>query len=559
MSHPDYAKIYEELLEDDEERWEKEEKERREFSENWKKFIETAQPQMMKDNKNFIKKNPDKALSEIGLTDIRQYLFFRAQNGERPLKLSTVKGYYSTLRYEYRRMTDKEMPRYRDINKSLEEHLMPIFGIKKLPRTDEMYSVKDLYLLLQYHWRDNRQSQCHGRYFVQTAFLIQLIASTSFGPNMLDKQVWERDSSSRRVLKYKDLNLSLVRDNSGTGTILVLEVQQMYLVGDEHAETPVTYMLYEVRNSPMLCPVLNMIALAFADNAFKEAGITRPEDIYDIQIPISLDKLSIEWKPEIMETPVFQDATIEPEDVVVDSDAWSFTGFDHYLERLGLISGYPEITSAQQNEMHHSLSEDFRKYYMRQTVKVDDESLSLGTLSFNYILQTLNSAMAERYPLAPMTLPRRILDEIEKDSSLVSMNEEKRRLSNALKTKDITLTKAKDDYSKAQYRKLENKIRARKKILKRKALGDYRTKALSDEMVLEFARQRQGHKPMTLESTLTTSFNCPVRTDIAKFFASYDAERTGESSETHNLSAWFDAVRSLRDLCLQEPSVQTAN
>jgi hypothetical protein len=108
----------------------------------------------------------------------------------------------------------------------------------------------------------------------------------------------------------------------------------------------VTYVLYERRDSPIFCPVLNMLALAFADNAFKEEGITRPEDIYNIQIPIFRETLSIQWKPEILETPVFQDATRKPEDVVSDSDAWSFTGFNHYLKRLGEIAGFPETLTS---------------------------------------------------------------------------------------------------------------------------------------------------------------------------------------------------------------------
>jgi hypothetical protein len=110
----------------------------------------------------------------------------------------------------------------------------------------------------------------------------------------------------------------------------------------------VTYVLYERRDSPIFCPVLNMLALAFADNAFKEEGITRPEDIYNIQIPIFRETLSIQWKSEILETPVFQDATRKPEagDVVSDSDAWSFAGFNYYLKRLGEIAGFPETLTS---------------------------------------------------------------------------------------------------------------------------------------------------------------------------------------------------------------------
>ena len=44
--------------------------------------------------------------------------------------------------------------------------------------------------------------------------------------------------------------------------------------------------MFPMNERVMFCPVVSLLALATADNAFKEDGIQRPED------------LAIQWKPE---------------------------------------------------------------------------------------------------------------------------------------------------------------------------------------------------------------------------------------------------------------------
>ncbi|KAI5789795.1 hypothetical protein FPQ18DRAFT_261175, partial [Pyronema domesticum] len=457
-------------------------------------------------------------------------------------------------------------------------------------KSKETCSVVDLYKLQRHHWCEDKESTCHGRHVVQTAFLMQLIAYTSSRPGALIEQ------NCYKGLK-EDMNLSLLRDSFSTGTILVLEVTTTYLKGNRNTKEPVTYVLYERRDSPIFCPVLNMLALAFADNAFKEEGITRPEDIYNIQIPIFRETLSIQWKPEILETPVFQDATRKPEagDVVSDSDAWSFAGFNYYLKRFGDIAGFPQrltsyalridaanavdckfslhvynfcllilvgpdFTDAQRDQiMGHARADVFRRHYMRQMVKVDTQSHFLGTINRNDLWQTVGLMSAKRDPRAPTTLPHTIINQLEQDSRLVSMNERKLHLFNALKKEYKNLTKAGDDNRKKEHQKLTSQIRARKKTLERTALKEYRAKWFDTVDHAEIQKQLRGEAPSTVDPAPTTYFDWPVRTRIAEFFASYETDKTDDSSETDDSSALFGAVRSLRDLCLQEPSVHKLN
>jgi hypothetical protein len=73
---------------------------------------------------------------------------------------------------------------------------------------------------------------------------------------------------------------------------------------------------------------MDLLALAFADNTFKKKGAQRLEDLYSFEIPHFKELLSIQWKPEIRETPVFRRFK------GVD-DPFTFTNFGYYLKRLG--------------------------------------------------------------------------------------------------------------------------------------------------------------------------------------------------------------------------------
>ena len=88
----------------------------------------------------------------------------------------------------------------------------------------------------------------------------------------------------------------------------------------------------------MFCPIMSLLALAFADNAFKEEGIQCPVDLYTIEIPHFKETLGIQWKPKLLETPVFRQQVKGD----ISGSIPAFGGFDSRIQRLGLLSEYPQ-------------------------------------------------------------------------------------------------------------------------------------------------------------------------------------------------------------------------
>ena len=81
------------------------------------------------------------------------------------------------------------------------------------------------------------------------------------------------------------------------------------------------------------------LALAFADNALKGFGIEKPEDLFSLEIPHFKESLAIQWRPEIMETPIFRR---QVNGDICDSTPWAFSDFNYSIRRLGFLSGYPQ-------------------------------------------------------------------------------------------------------------------------------------------------------------------------------------------------------------------------
>ncbi|KAI5818223.1 hypothetical protein BZA77DRAFT_291771 [Pyronema omphalodes] len=351
---------------------------------------------------------------------------------------------------------------------------------------------------------------------------MQLITFTSSRPGALIEQNCYK--SLKEVLRYKDMQLSILRDKHNEDGTIVMDSK------------------------------------------------------YQRTVPGYLERVDIRWKPETLEIPIFQDVTSRPNNNVSGHDAWSFASFNHYLKRLDEITGFPEVltsyalrrgagnaldcpqvTEAQRNQlMGHERAKTFQKYYISQKVKVDSQSLFLGTVSRDDLFETIGQMGSRRNPLAPKTVPPHIMNELlEKDSSLVSMNARKSDLHNALNAEYVTLTKAGDDDRKNEYDKLTRKIRTRKKSLERKALKDYRAKFFYDAPSIEMARQKRGEAPSTLEPTPPINFVQPTRTQVAQYFASNTDSKTDDSKTQY--STWFDAVRRLRNLCLQGPLIHKVN
>ncbi|KAF8534000.1 hypothetical protein BDD12DRAFT_897299 [Trichophaea hybrida] len=512
-----------------------------------KKAVDDCRAWWSRFNKDALSKRyhrtSENALELAGPVELKLFLMYRIRNSrshkqQRCLHRSTVQAYYKTLQMVYSLDTKRQIPKETNviINKYIETELTQKFKLIMELKDKPTCSVTDLFNLLHYHWNQDVDSSCHGRYRIQVAFLMQLIAYTSSRPgSIIESHCYK---GLKQVLKYKDMNLSLLRKRN--------------------KREPVTYILYERRDNPIFCPIMNLLALAFADNAFKEEGIQRPEDLYNLEIPHFKESLVIQWKPECRETPVFRRHV---DGDICDKTPLTFSDFNYYLKRLGLLSGYPqtltsyvlrrgaanavdcpEVTEAQRNQiMGHARADVFRRHYMHQTVKVDTQSAYLGTVDRADLIKNIGLMSTKRDPRAPVKIQA---EELELEHPrLTALLAEKGSLALSLKDKHGTIKTAETAQPELhrQYTNLRNQVNALKKRLERDALANLRATWFENVDHEEIKQQLKGQAPSTF-TYVKVEFDCPLRSVIAAY-------HSGSKDSVHT---WADVVRALASLCSQK-------
>ena len=95
---------------------------------------------------------------------------------------------------------------------------------------------------------------------------------------------------------------------------------------------PIIFMLMDVPTSPVFCPILPLIALAFADDDFANEGIWMPPDLLRLRIEDpNKNHLEAPWKASILDTPALRSA--EPGNVYISKTmSLKYADFDFHLK-----------------------------------------------------------------------------------------------------------------------------------------------------------------------------------------------------------------------------------
>jgi hypothetical protein len=90
------------------------------------------------------------------------------------------------------------------------------------------------------------------------------------------------------------------------------------------------------------CPILHVLALAFADGAFRSEFIRTPDDLYNFSVDAErgIRAVPIEWKPEVMELPLFRRAIRSANGYETSSKAWTCADAMPHTKSLGRAVGF---------------------------------------------------------------------------------------------------------------------------------------------------------------------------------------------------------------------------
>lgn len=104
--------------------------------------------------------------------------------------------------------------------------------------------------------------------------------------------------------------------------------------------TRTKFALYECSEDPSTCPILLFLALAFDDDAFE--AISTVQQLFDLKIPDHLTSLTIDFKDEVKEQPVFKRIGLKSNNESEVPHAFQYKQLEGAINKLGLISGFKQ-------------------------------------------------------------------------------------------------------------------------------------------------------------------------------------------------------------------------
>ena len=109
-----------------------------------------------------------------------------------------------------------------------------------------------------------------------------------------------------------------------------------------HTNSPII-VFHERDDNLAFCPILHVLALAFADHAFESQWIQQPEDLSTFEVPSYLQGIPLSWKPSMLEVPLLRRA-VHTEDGIITSptEALQYRGIARQTLRLGQSAGFRE-------------------------------------------------------------------------------------------------------------------------------------------------------------------------------------------------------------------------
>ena len=123
-----------------------------------------------------------------------------------------------------------------------------------------------------------------------------------------------------------------------------------------------TYIFHEDDNLA-LCPVLQFLALAFADDAFEAPNLKSPEHIFQLKVEHPRESLQLRWKDSMLETPIFRRAVRTPSGIRTSiNKALTYDSFYTYLKRLGRSTGFPQILTSYKQLCEGGIEKKFQDF-----------------------------------------------------------------------------------------------------------------------------------------------------------------------------------------------------
>ncbi|KAI9888578.1 MAG: hypothetical protein M1814_006625 [Vezdaea aestivalis] len=494
-------------------------------------------------------------------------------------------------------------------------------NVSQRARRKDTLSPEDLGILLKTLWVYDETTRPHERMRVQESVLDALAYISGSRPGVMLAQDYlshespflqssSTEDSMASDRSSQDNFISDLPDRVGLTepqTVCYRDIELFIIRNPEESERDVVAAVIEFRNLKgrpegadgtkfflhcdyqlVYCPITFILALAFADNAFKSELIT-PDYLLRVKVPSRLHTLPIHWKTEILDKPIFRRLRRDSSGIGIDDSLpLSYRYGNDAIHRLGELAGYrhsikfycfrrwtantlnKNVTEQERNRtLGHGGSQVYLKHYHDNFVRFDIQSMVLMRPSQDRLIQAASEMRKDRDPLAPRHLKNHQKEEIRCNSYLRQLRTENRLLLNEIHNKYAKLSNAKETELGKEYIEKQKEIDRVRKILDREMLQavkeNYRAEMPTmelDKQIEQMMRKEDGNPDQSNSDESDSGdnepwnppipqYHFPERARLCNAFFGPEAETmTGDSA----LLRRVQVIKDLTSLCqLREP------
>ncbi|PYI07380.1 FluG domain protein [Aspergillus sclerotiicarbonarius CBS 121057] len=388
----------------------------------------------------------------------------------------------------------------------------------------------------------------------QHSTLRKMMCSTSARPGTLVLSSGYMRSND--ALKWGDVELYMVKNpEDPTCHVLLMRVKHRLNKGRRNKGVAPVFTYTERNDNLGLCVIQDILEYAFLDEAFASEHIQRPRDIWRYtSVPEHRLSTPIHFKDSVKDTPVFRHPVRDSEGkwITDPQRALSYARAREHEIATSKAAGYKEPGSlykyrkgAAANLRHmdehsrnvvmgHKRSGTFA-YYVQ--VRDDTQSAFMGTPARDALLNLSSTAGLTRDASAPQDLSLGQKEKLEQTPELMEAKRECKALRNDLIARYHQICKAKGTMAYANYQKLRNNVRSKRKKIYETAKTDSRVEFFETvgNHIIEKNYQRD---PITFQPELSHAI--PERKAIADLeFKNRDADAVNDAELVE------DRIRSL--------------
>ncbi|KAH0545274.1 hypothetical protein FGG08_000573 [Glutinoglossum americanum] len=389
-------------------------------------------------------------------------------------------------------------------------------------RSKPVMGVDDLLVILHYHWALDKTTFPHERQRIQLSLLLLMIAYTSSRPGALIESGCLRGSNE--ALCYKDVHVLIIKNPEEPGhNMIVMEVTLRFMKGKRGKSQPTTYLFHKRDGNLALCPILQFLALAFADDAFEAEGVYSLEDIFRLNIEAPRNSLQLKWKHLRLDSPIFRRTVRISDGIRISPDKALQRGTANAVDGVA--------TTAERNQvLGHSRSDIFLRYYISERVKRDVQSAYLGRPARDALIRAVGRMSLARDPHAPNALSPKMLSEIKHHPRIMELQKKRRVVSAKIRLNYRKIKNAKGTDAYRRYTQLCGNIASERQFLRSSKLEDIRREFFNTINTIEIERQLSGCQASEIKDLEVAHFTFDERSRLVNvLFAFSDNVMTDKS------------------------------